>query len=200
MVIKPGVYGYEKKSVVRLLAPWTLTYDGMIEVLEGMNGSGKSTLLRLISQQYPHCLFLPEELRFPETLTGAKIMSIFGSTQKSSFETALMIDDGPYYQLSKGNRQKLRILTILRAANAAAVRNQERVVLLDEPTSGLDQLSQERFWCELEKYAQKYAQYLKFVVVTHDRPLCAQSAITISRMEGAQGLRDFKAGIIECKE
>jgi ABC-type multidrug transport system ATPase subunit len=139
--------GYRRRRVAKLNED--LQFDrGEITLLLGSNGQGKTTLLRTLSGVLPplagriaktRALYLSDEVDFPGSLTPLEIVSCFdpaGAYRDMARELTenLELQNKRYGILSKGNRQKARIVF---AEVLAHVRNVE-FLALDEPFAGLD--------------------------------------------------------------
>jgi ABC-2 type transport system ATP-binding protein len=141
--------------------------EGEIFGFLGPNGAGKSTTMRtLLGFMAPtsgrgrifgldivgdsveirqHVGNLPGEFALEDRMTGREIVRLFaglrGVTDLSyAEEVAARLDadlDRPTRRLSRGNKQKIGIVT--------ALFHQPRLIMLDEPTSGLDPLVQDTF-------------------------------------------------------
>jgi beta-exotoxin I transport system ATP-binding protein len=133
----------------------------------GPNGAGKSTTIRcLLGLLRPtagrirafgldagrdgvalrrRVAYIPGELRLPERLTGAQLVSSIGRLRggfdrgcRDELAERLRLDlDRPLRDLSSGNRRKVALLLAFLA--------QAELLVLDEPTSGLDPLMQHEF-------------------------------------------------------
>jgi len=135
--------------------------------LLGHNGAGKTTLFRLIlgfikpdqgsikvvGHAPGHIMarrslaYLPENVAFPETLTGREIMHFFARLKDVDAHEAVLslarvglegAGDRRVRTYSKGMRQRLGL--------AQALLGAPRLLLLDEPTSGLDPLVRREFY------------------------------------------------------
>ncbi len=141
--------------------------EGEIFGFLGPNGAGKSTTMRtLLGFMAPtsgtgrifgldivadsveirrHVGNLPGEFAMDDRMTGRDLVTLFaglrGITDLSyAEEVAARLDadlDRPTRRLSRGNKQKIGIIT--------ALFHQPRLIMLDEPTAGLDPLVQDTF-------------------------------------------------------
>ncbi len=115
-------------------------------ILLGYNGSGKSTFLKTLCGLIPPVSgsmssfgtgLLPEDLDFPGDLKSGTIFRSICPAYKHTSEVldALEIPRQKLFrQLSKGNKQKLRIAL----TEALALVRDRKLLCLDEPLSGLD--------------------------------------------------------------
>ena len=141
--------------------------EGEIFGFLGPNGAGKSTTMRtLLGFMAPttgsgrifgldidddsveirrHVGNLPGEFAMEDRMTGRELVKLYaglrGVTDLSyADEVAARLDadlDRPTRRLSRGNKQKVGIVT--------ALFHQPRLIMLDEPTAGLDPLVQDTF-------------------------------------------------------
>src|SRR5262249_12469813 len=139
--------GYRRRRVARLNDDIRFA-RGDVTLLLGSNGQGKTTLMKTLSGLLPpvagevkkiRALYLSDEVDFPGSLTPLEIVSCFdpaGTYQDLTRELfeKLELENKRYGVLSKGNRQKARIVF---AEVLAKVRNVE-LLGLDEPLAGLD--------------------------------------------------------------
>jgi len=125
---------------------------GGIYALCGGNGAGKSTLIQLLigaialdtgkihlNEAANSCAFMPDDLEFPDQMTGLEVLRFLGQLQKSSEEKIqqLLVDVGlsgegnkKVKNYSKGMKQRLSF--------AQSLLSDTPLYILDEPTNGLD--------------------------------------------------------------
>lgn len=141
--------------------------EGEIFGFLGPNGAGKSTTMRtLLGFMAPtsgtgrifgldivrdsvdirrHVGNLPGEFAMEDRMTGRELVRLYGGLRgitdfSHAEEVAARLDadlDRPTRRLSRGNKQKIGIVT--------ALFHQPRLIMLDEPTGGLDPLVQDTF-------------------------------------------------------
>src|SRR5258707_12397244 len=139
--------GYKKRAVA------TVTEDlvfqaGEVSLLLGLNGQGKTTLMKALSGLLPavagklaktRVLYLSDDVDFPPNLTPLEIvksLALTAAIRKLGQEmlSDLEVENKKYAVLSKGNRQKARIVF-----GEVGARNRKVNFLgLDEPFAGLD--------------------------------------------------------------
>jgi zinc/manganese transport system ATP-binding protein len=139
--------GYKKRAVA------TVTEDlvfqaGEVSLLLGLNGQGKTTLMKTLAGLLPpvtgkvgktRVLYLSDDVDFPVTLTPLDIVKSFAPTPKirelgQEMLGNLEVENKRYGVLSKGNRQKARIVFAEVVSRARTV----NFLGLDEPFAGLD--------------------------------------------------------------
>jgi ABC-type multidrug transport system ATPase subunit len=139
--------GYKKRAVA------TLTEDlsfkaGEVSLLLGLNGQGKTTLMKTIAGLLPplagkivrtSVLYLSDDVDFPTSLTPREMVKAFASTTEirnlgEEMLENLEVENKRYGVLSKGNRQKARVVFGEVLSSARNV----NFLGLDEPFSGLD--------------------------------------------------------------
>jgi ABC-type multidrug transport system ATPase subunit len=139
--------GYKKRAVA------TLTEDlafraGEVSLLLGLNGQGKTTLMKTMAGLLPplagkiaktRVLYLSDDVDFPASLTPLEMVKTFASTPEirnlgEQMLENLEVENKRYGVLSKGNRQKARVVFGEVLSSARNV----NFLGLDEPFSGLD--------------------------------------------------------------
>jgi ABC-type multidrug transport system ATPase subunit len=139
--------GYKKRAVATVTEELVFK-PGEISLLLGLNGQGKTTLMKTlagllppVSGQVPknRVLYLSDDVDFPANLTPLEIVHSFdpeGQYRDLGREMLeqLEVQNKKYGVLSKGNRQKARIVFAEVVARARSV----NFLGLDEPFAGLD--------------------------------------------------------------
>ena len=146
--IERGVsVGYKTRAVATVTEE-ILFKAGQITLLLGLNGQGKTTLMKTLAGLLPplqgtlprQCaLYLSDDVDFPENLTPREIIKCLDSEGKflnlgSEMLAGLEIEDKKYGLLSKGNRQKARVLFAEIISRAREI----SFLGIDEPFAGLD--------------------------------------------------------------
>ncbi len=141
-------------------------------LISGENGKGKTTLLELIlgfkkpdkgfiEKKKLKIGYLPEVMMLPPLIKVSDYLETLARVKKDRLqEDMIHLFNIPLfkyiYQLSKGNQQKLAIITTFIG--------KPDLVILDEPLSGLDQVSM----LVLKDYLKKKkAEGLSIIVSTH---------------------------------
>jgi ABC-type multidrug transport system ATPase subunit len=139
--------GYRGRPIATVIEK-VVFEPGQITLLLGLNGQGKTTLMKTLAGLLPplsgslarnRILYLSDDVEFPPGLTPREIVQCLDPEKKnrilgSELMTALEIENKRFGLLSRGNRQKARILF-------AEILSQTRKVGflgLDEPFAGLD--------------------------------------------------------------
>jgi zinc/manganese transport system ATP-binding protein len=146
--IEQGVsVGYKTRSVATVTEE-ILFKAGQITLLLGLNGQGKTTLMKTLAGLLPplqgtltrqRALYLSDEVDFPGNLTPREIIKCLSSKGKllklgSEMLAGLEIEDKNYGLLSKGNRQKARVIFAEIISRGRGV----SFLGIDEPFAGLD--------------------------------------------------------------
>jgi Cu-processing system ATP-binding protein len=218
--------------------------------LVGHNGAGKSTLIKLMlgvirpTEGHVEVLgvdpahrafaavrmamgFLPENVVFPPSMTGAEVLSFYARLKRQPVarNRALLERVGiaaaatsPVRTYSKGMRQRLGL--------AQALIGGPRVLLLDEPTAGLDPASRQSFYEIVAEFGQKGTTVLlsshvlaeiehqadRVVMLDHGRKVADGALSDLRRLSGIptririglpSGVRLYPAllaGIAECRD
>lgn len=139
--------GYKKRPVASLTEELTFQ-AGEVTLLLGLNGQGKTTFMKTLAGLLPPVtgvvaktgvLYLSDDVDFPVNLTPLEIVRSLAPTTKiremgQEMLGSLEVENKKYGLLSKGNRQKARIVfaeVVSRARNV-------NFLGLDEPFAGLD--------------------------------------------------------------
>jgi ABC-type multidrug transport system ATPase subunit len=139
--------GYKTRSVATVTEK-ILFKAGQITLLLGLNGQGKTTLMKTLAGLLPplegtlprqRALYLSDDVDFPGNLTPREIIKCLDSGGRflnlgSEMLAGLEIENKKYGLLSKGNRQKARVIF------AEIISRGRKVSFLgiDEPFAGLD--------------------------------------------------------------
>ena len=121
---------------------------GQITLLLGLNGQGKTTLMKTLAGLIPPLagsiarapvLYLSDDVNFPARLTPSEIVQCLDPGRKyravgSEMLDGLEIENKRYGLLSKGNRQKARVIFAEMISRALEV----NFLGIDEPFAGLD--------------------------------------------------------------
>lgn len=144
--------------------------ESEILIINGINGIGKSTLLKLIAnyikpdtglieRSIKKISYLEENFSLPESLKVKDYIKIIEELKQDRYDYNLATDfnipfDKHIKHLSKGNKQKLALLTTFIGKH--------ELCLLDEPLNGLDS--------EAVKILIKYIKNCKdqsFIIISH---------------------------------
>jgi zinc/manganese transport system ATP-binding protein len=139
--------GYRKRAVATVTEELVFQ-AGEVTLLLGLNGQGKTTLMKTLAGLLPpvagqvtktRVLYLSDDVDFPTNLTPVEIVHSFdpeGQYRGLGREmlAQLEVQNKKYGVLSKGNRQKARIVFAEVVARARHV----NFLGLDEPFAGLD--------------------------------------------------------------
>jgi ABC-type multidrug transport system ATPase subunit len=139
--------GYKRRPVATVTEK--IVFEaGQVTLLLGLNGQGKTTLMKTLAGLLPplagnlartRALYLSDDVDFPPSLTPREILKCLdpgGINQAlgSELMAGLEIENKRYSLLSKGNRQKARVIF------AEIISRTRKVYFLglDEPFAGLD--------------------------------------------------------------
>lgn len=139
--------GYKKRVVATVTEDLTFR-AGDVSLLLGLNGQGKTTLMKTLAGLLPavtgklaktRVLYLSDDVDFPPDLTPLEIVKSLALTAGIRKLGQEMLDDlevenRRYGILSKGNRQKARIVF----GEVGASDRKVNFLGLDEPFAGLD--------------------------------------------------------------
>ena len=139
--------GYKTRPVATVTQE-ILFKAGQVSLLLGLNGQGKTTLMKTLAGLLPplagslaptRVLYLSDEVDFPPNLTPHEIVKCLDPGGKNralgrEMMAGLEIENKRYSLLSKGNRQKARVIF------AEIISRTRKVYFLglDEPFAGLD--------------------------------------------------------------
>ena len=139
--------GYKNRPVATVNEQ-ILFEPGQITLLLGLNGQGKTTLMKTLAGLIPPLagsvartpmLYLSDDVNFPARLTPSEIVRCLDPGRKyralgSEMLAGLEIENKRYGLLSKGNRQKARVIFAEIITRARKV----NFLGIDEPFAGLD--------------------------------------------------------------
>jgi len=139
--------GYKRRPVATVTEQ-ILFEPGQITLLLGLNGQGKTTLMKTLAGLLPplsgsvprtRVLYLSDDVDFPGNLTPGEIIQCLDSRGKyralgTEMLVGLEIENKKYSLLSKGNRQKARVIFAEIISRARKV----NFLGIDEPFAGLD--------------------------------------------------------------
>ena len=139
--------GY-KERLVATVTEEIVFEAGQVTLLLGLNGQGKTTLMKTLAGLLPpltgnlaktRVLYLSDDVDFPGNLTPYEIVRCLDPggelrTFGKEMLSGLAVDDKRYGLLSKGNRQKARVVFAEIISRAREV----YFLGIDEPFAGLD--------------------------------------------------------------
>jgi ABC-type multidrug transport system ATPase subunit len=139
--------GYKKRPVATV-SEQIFFEAGQITLLLGLNGQGKTTLMKTLAGLLPpvdgslseiRALYLSDDVDFPANLTPHEIVKCLDSAGNyralgSEMLAGLEIENKKFGHLSKGNRQKARVVFAEIISRARKV----NFLGIDEPFAGLD--------------------------------------------------------------
>ena len=139
--------GYKKRPIATVTEQ-ILFEAGQVSLLLGLNGQGKTTLMKTLAGLLPplagsltltDVLYLSDNVDFPANLTPREIVKCLDPGRKfralgSEMLAGLEIENKRYSLLSKGNRQKARVIFAEIISRARKV----NFLGIDEPFAGLD--------------------------------------------------------------
>jgi zinc/manganese transport system ATP-binding protein len=139
--------GYKTRPVATVTEK-ILFEAGQVTLLLGLNGQGKTTLMKTLAGLLPplsgslariRALYLSDDVDFPDRLTPREIVHCLDPGAKyralgSEMLAGLEVENKRYCLLSKGNRQKARVIFAEIISRARKV----NFLGLDEPFAGLD--------------------------------------------------------------
>jgi ABC-type multidrug transport system ATPase subunit len=139
--------GYNKRAVATVTE--NLAFQaGQVSLLLGLNGQGKTTLMKTLARLLPpvtgkvartRVLYLSDDVDFPANLTPIEIVNSIALTPIArgcglEMLEDLEVENKRYGVLSKGNRQKARIVF----GEVGARSRNVNFLGMDEPFAGLD--------------------------------------------------------------
>ena len=148
---------------------------GQVTLLLGLNGQGKTTFMKTLAGLLPpiagklsqaRVFYLSDDVDFPANLTPRQIVSCFARNGKflasgEEMLNRLEVQDKKYGVLSKGNRQKARLVF----AEVITRVRQVEFLGLDEPFAGLDFQAREVL---IDRWLEHRDQNRHLLISMHD--------------------------------
>jgi ABC-2 type transport system ATP-binding protein len=192
----------------------------------GPNGAGKTTTIRTLldlirptggrafvfgieTTEDPVAIhrrigYLPGEFALYDRLTGGQTLQYFANLrggvdrayQRSLIERFDVDTTRRYKEYSKGNKQKIGLIT--------ALQHRPDLLILDEPTSGLDPLVQQTFFAVIaEAKAEGRTVFMSSHVLSEVEKTCDRVAIirggNLVKVDRVAALRDLAAHQVELR-
>lgn len=180
--------GYRKRPVATVTEK--IRFEaGQVTLLLGLNGQGKTTLMKTLAGLLPplagtlvrnRVLYLSDDVDFPANLTPREIVQCLDPGGKNravgkEMMAGLGIENKRYSLLSKGNRQKARVIFAEIISRARKV----NFLGLDEPFAGLDFQARDYL---VGRWLQNVSQERHLLVSMHpsDIPVAPSQILLVS--------------------
>jgi ABC-type multidrug transport system ATPase subunit len=172
--------GYKKRAVAQLTED-LLFQAGEVSLLLGLNGQGKTTLMKTLAGLLPavtgklprtRVLYLSDDVDFPVNLTPLEIVKSLALTDEvrelgQEMLGDLEVENKRYGLLSKGNRQKARIVF----GEVGSRSRNVHFLGMDEPFAGLDFQAREYL---VSRWLQNTDQDRHLLVSMHPSEIAVQ--------------------------